>query len=200
MTALRRAQNELVLDPHQGALGFGDAGLTHLVGGPLHPYALAFHCGAGRAGAAALGAEFSPDPPGVCRGVLPDVFAVCVRDLAGDPVADFFVVVVFLVFAVEGCGDLFVCLYELVDWVRWVSLGFGYLAVDVVEAAVGVFQVVCLVRVVRVPAVLDTSFRRYDVWVCLGGGGAGDGFPTARERRIGCWERRFGCWCGRGLA
>ena len=72
----------------------------------------------------------------MCRGVLPDVFAVCVRDLAGDPVADLLVFVVLLVFGLEGGGDLVVCLYELVDRVGRVSLGFGYLAVDFVAAAV----------------------------------------------------------------
>ena len=123
-------------DPHQGAFGWLDAFFAHLVGGPLHPDALGLGRGAGFAGsAAALGAEFSPDRPGVCRGVLPYVLAVCVDDLSGDPVADFLVVVVLLVFGVEDGGDLVVCLDELVDWVGWVPLGFGYPAVYVVDAS-----------------------------------------------------------------
>ena len=126
-------------DPHQGALGWLDAGLAHLVGGTLHPDALGLGRSTGFTGAAAaFGAEFSSDRPGVCRGVLPDVLAVCVDDLSGDPVADFLVVVVLLVFAVEGGGDLVVGLDELVDGVGWVALGFGYLSVDVVAAALGV--------------------------------------------------------------
>ena len=78
----------------------------------------------------------------MCRGVLPDVLAVCVGNLTGDPVADLLVVVV--VFAVEGGGDLVVCLDELVDRVGRVALGVGDFPVDVVEAALGVLLVVIL--------------------------------------------------------
>ena len=119
----------------------------------------------------------------MCRGVLPDVLAVCVGDLAGDPVADLLVVVV--VFAVECGGHVVVCLDELVDRVSRVALGVGDFPVDVVEAALGVGGLL-VVGVVPIPAALDTGFRRYDGQVCFGGGGAGDGFPTTRERPLDC--------------
>jgi hypothetical protein len=179
-------------DPDFEPVGPGDAGLAHPVGGPLYPDALALGRSPGFAGAAALGAKSSSDRPGMRRGVLPDVLAVGVGHLAGDPVADFLVVVL-LVLAMEGGGHLVVCLDELVDWVGRVALGFGDLPVDVVEASL-VVRVVC---VVRIPAVLDTGpVRRYDGcgWVVrLCGAGAGDGSPTARGRRFDCG------WCRRGL-
>ena len=84
----------------------------------------------------ALGSE-QPLHGRVCGGVLPDVHAVAVAGLAGDPFADIFVVVVVLVLAAECLGDFFICLYELVDRVVRVEPGFGEPAVDVVGAAVG---------------------------------------------------------------
>ena len=102
-------------DPDFEPVGSGDAGLAHPVGGPLYPDALALGRSPGFAGAAALGAKSSSDRPGMRRGVLPDVLAVRVGHLAGDPVADFLVVVVLLVLAMEGGGHLVVRLDELVD-------------------------------------------------------------------------------------
>ena len=128
-------------DPDECAFGRRDAGLSSLVDLALHPDAFALWLRA----AASFGAESSSDRLGMCRGVLPDVLAVRVAHLAGYPVADFVVVIVVVVFGVEGGGNLVVCLDELVDGVGRVLLGVGDLAVDVVGAALGVrvFLVVC---------------------------------------------------------
>ena len=171
-------------DPDQCAFGFRDAFLAHLVGGPLHPDAL----GLWRGAAASSGAESSSDRPGVCRGVLPDVLAVCVGDLAGDPVSDLLVVVV--VFAVECGSHVVVCLDELVNRVGRVALGLGDLAADVVATALGVGRGFGFWL-----RVFGWELGRFDRLSAngfgFGGAGAGDGFPTARERPFDCAQGRL---------
>ena len=85
-----------------------------------------------------LGRSFRQDPTLGFAGAYSQMYLpICVDDLSGDPVAEPRRRSSFSWSSrLEGCGDLVVCLYELVDWVGRVSLGLCDPAVDVVTAAV----------------------------------------------------------------